>query len=144
MIRKTLYTDLNKIEEIERESFIDPWNVKMLSDAFLSNGFLGLTYESDGEIIGYVFGKTVVDEAEIELIAVKSTRRKQGVGKALLAEFLSAVKLSGVTDVFLEVRRSNIAAQAMYEKAGFTYVAVREKYYGGLEDALIMKKRLNK
>ena len=144
MIRKTLYTDLNKIEEIERESFIDPWNVKMLSDAFLSNGFLGLTYESDGEIIGYVFGKTVVDEAEIELIAVKSARRKQGVGKALLAEFLAAVKSIGVADVFLEVRRSNIAAQAMYEKAGFTYVAVREKYYGGLEDALIMKKRLHK
>ena len=143
MIRKTLYTDLNKIEEIERESFIDPWNVKMLSDAFLSNGFLGLTYESDGEIIGYVFGKTVVDEGEIELIAVKKTHRKQGVGKALLAEFLSAVKSSGVTDVFLEVRRSNIAAQALYEKTGFTYIAVREKYYGGVEDALVMKKRLS-
>lgn len=143
MIRKTLYTDLNKIEEIEKESFIDPWNVKMLSDAFLSNGFLGLTYESDGEIIGYVFGKTVVDEAEIELIAVKSTRRKQGVGKALLAEFLAAVKSIGVTDVFLEVRRSNIAAQALYEKAGFTYIAVRENYYGGVEDALVMKKRLS-
>ena len=143
MIRKTLYTDLNKIEEIERESFIDPWNVKMLSDAFLSNGFLGLTYESDGEIIGYVFGKTVVDEGEIELIAVKKTHRKQGVGKALLTEFLAAVKSIGVTDVFLEVRRSNIAAQALYEKAGFTYIAVREKYYGGVEDALVMKKRLS-
>lgn len=143
MIRKTLYTDLNKIEEIERESFVDPWNVEMLSDAFLSNGFLGLTYESDGEVIGYVFGKTVVDEAEIELIAVKSTRRKQGVGKALLSEFLSAVKSIGVTDVFLEVRRSNAAAQMLYEKAGFTYIAVREKYYGGVEDALIMKKRLS-
>lgn len=143
MIRKTLYTDLNKIEEIEKESFIDPWNVKMLSDAFLSNGFLGLTYESDGEIIGYVFGKTVVDEAEIELIAVKSTRRKHGVGKAILTEFLAAVKSIGVTDVFLEVRRSNIAAQALYEKAGFTYIAVRENYYGGVEDALVMKKRLS-
>lgn len=143
MIRKTLYTDLNKIEEIERESFIDPWNVKMLSDAFLSNGFLGLTYESDGEIIGYVFGKTVVDEGEIELIAVKKTHRKHGVGKALLTKFLAAVKSIGVTDVFLEVRRSNIAAQALYEKAGFTYIAVRENYYGGVEDALVMKKRLS-
>ena len=142
MIRPTLYTDLKAIEVIEKSSFSDPWNVKMLSDAFLSNGFIGLTCEENGEILGYAFGKTVLNEGEIELIAVEKKHRKKGIGGALLNEFLAAVKERGVTDVFLEVRRSNAKAQSLYEKAGFTYIAVREKYYGGVEDALIMKKRL--
>lgn len=142
MIRPAAFTDLKEIEIIEKDSFSDPWNIKMLSDAFLANGFIGLTAEENGEVIGYIFGKKVLTEAEVELIAVKKERRKNGVGRALLTGFLAAVKACGVTDVFLEVRRSNEAAQSLYEKCGFTYVAVREKYYGGSEDALIMKKRL--
>lgn len=143
MIRQTRYTDLSKIEEIERDSFIDPWNFKMLSDAFLSNGFLGLTFIEDGEVLGYVFGKKILNEAEIELIAVKKSHRRKGVAKALLGEFLAVIKTMGVSDVFLEVRRSNVIAQSLYEKTGFNYVAVRANYYAGIEDALIMKKRIN-
>lgn len=142
MIRPVLFTDLKEIEAIEKDSFIDPWNIKMLSDAFLANGFIGFSAVENGEVIGYIFGKTVLTESEIELIAVKKERRKKGIGRALLTEFLSAVSSAFVTDVFLEVRRSNEAAQSLYEKCGFTYVAVREKYYGGKEDALIMKKHI--
>jgi ribosomal-protein-alanine N-acetyltransferase len=43
----------------------------------------------------------------------------------------------------LEVRRSNIAAQRLYEKYGFEVLGARKAYYSdNREDALIMTKKL--
>jgi ribosomal-protein-alanine N-acetyltransferase len=41
--------------------------------------------------------------------------------------------------VYLEVRRSNVAAIAMYHRAGFAAVSVRKDYYRmPAEDAVVM------
>jgi len=42
--------------------------------------------------------------------------------------------------VFLEVRESNAPARALYGRAGFVSIAVRKKYYGDGEDAVVMVK----
>ena len=42
----------------------------------------------------------------------------------------------------LEVRRSNIPAQKLYEKHGFKQIAIRNNYYDNTEDALIYEKEL--
>ena len=63
---------------------------------------------------------------------------------ALYKKFIFEVlKEKCVTKIFLEVRRNNHSAKALYEKLGFEYISVREKYYGGVEDALIMSKSIS-
>jgi ribosomal-protein-alanine N-acetyltransferase len=57
----------------------------------------------------------------------------------LLSEILRRAATDGVFRVFLEVRVSNVAAQALYEKFGFTRQGVRSKYYSDSEDALLME-----
>ena len=80
-------------------------------------------------IVGFVGMWFVVDEAHIITIAVRESQRRRGIGELLLA---AAVELAQEKDeelVTLEVRASNTAAQALYEKYGFRKVGVRRRYY---------------
>ena len=45
-----------------------------------------------------------------------------------------------IVSAFLEVRASNCAARALYEKLGFREIYVRRRYYGNGENAVIMRK----
>lgn len=83
-----------------------------------------------------------LDEAEVIDIRVADTHRRQGLGERLLRESLTALS---TRSVFLDVRRTNSPAVAMYEKMGFLQVGVRQNYYqlpSGREDALIMRLEL--
>jgi len=84
----------------------------------------------------------VLDEAEVIDIRVADTHRRQGLGERLLRESLTALS---ARSVFLDVRRTNSPAVAMYEKMGFLQVGLRHHYYqlpSGREDALIMRLEL--
>ena len=83
-----------------------------------------------------------LDEVEVIDIRVAHTHRRQGLGERLLRESLAALS---ARSVFLEVRRTNSPAVAMYEKIGFLKVGVRHNYYqvlSGREDAVIMRLEL--
>ena len=141
-VRKWLFSDIKEILEIEKASFKDAWSMEMLADLFLSNGFYGLVAVENDKICGYVAIKYVLDEGEINIVATNLENRRKGVATLLLESAEKELLLKGVKKLFLEVRRSNLNAQALYEKCGYKYVAVRQNYYQGEEDALIMSKIL--
>lgn len=93
----------------------------------------------DSKIVGFLSYQLVLDEAEITNVAVLPTHQKLGVGQALLEQFFDETAVT-VKEVFLEVRKSNLAAQRLYQKNGFVEIAQRRHYYQRpLEDALIFK-----
>lgn len=141
-VRKWLFSDIKEILEIEKNCFKDAWSMEMLADLFLSNGFYGLVAVENDKICGYVAIKYVLDEGEINIVATNYESRRKGVATLLLESAEKELLLKGVKKLFLEVRRSNLNAQALYEKCGYKYVAVRQNYYQGEEDALIMSKIL--
>ena len=141
-VRKWLFSDIKEILEIEKASFKDAWSMEMLADLFLSNGFYGLVAVENDKICGYIAIKYVLDEGEINIVATTIESRRKGVATLLLESAEKELFLKGVKKLFLEVRRSNLNAQALYEKCGYKYVAVRQNYYQGEEDALIMSKIL--
>ena len=141
-VRKWLFSDIKEILEIEKNCFKDAWSMEMLADLFLSNGFYGLVAVENDKICGYIAIKYVLDEGEINIVATTIESRRKGVATLLLESAEKELFLKGVKKLFLEVRRSNLNAQALYEKCGYKYVAVRQNYYQGEEDALIMSKIL--
>ena len=141
-VRKWLFSDIKEILEIEKNCFKDAWSMEMLADLFLSNGFYGLVAVENDKICGYIAIKYVLDEGEINIVATTIESRRKGVATLLLESAEKELLLKGVKKLFLEVRRSNLNAQALYEKCGYKYVAVRQNYYQGEEDALIMSKIL--
>jgi ribosomal-protein-alanine N-acetyltransferase len=90
-------------------------------------------------ILGMVGFWLMFDEAHITTIAVWEHLQRQGLGELLLISTIDQAMEMGAQVVTLEVRASNTAAQALYEKYGFKKVGTRRGYYtDNREDATIM------
>jgi ribosomal-protein-alanine N-acetyltransferase len=92
--------------------------------------------EREGRVAGFaVFRRLGPGEAEILNLAVDPGCRRRGVARSLLQGALPDFR----GRVFLEVRRSNSAAQRLYELFGFQITGVRPQYYSEpLETAVVM------
>lgn len=92
--------------------------------------------------VGVMLARQVLDEAEIDFIAISAHHQRLGHGRELVAHFLNSMRERGIKTVFLEVAQSNLAAIALYRNVGFLDVSVRLRYYRNGEDAIIMEKHL--
>ncbi len=90
-------------------------------------------------ILGYGGFWLLVNEAHISTIAVRPEWQRRHIGELLLVTMLDrAIELNAEVAT-LEVRVSNVAAQALYHKYGFAQVGLKLCYYNdNAEDALIM------
>lgn len=90
-------------------------------------------------VVGYGGFWLMVDEAHISTLATHPLWRRRGIGELLLLAMIDNATEIGARWVTLEVRTSNIGAQALYRKYGFEVTGLRKKYYSDNgEDALIM------
>jgi ribosomal-protein-alanine N-acetyltransferase len=136
--------DVPAIRQIERASFANPWSEEGFRSLIRGGRMTVQVAEAPhGEILGYAVWWTVAGEAELANIAVRPDRRGAGLGGEILDGVLAEMEERGGRLVFLEVRRSNQAALALYESRGFEVIATRPSYYTRpVEDALIMSRRL--
>jgi ribosomal-protein-alanine N-acetyltransferase len=94
----------------------------------------------DDDLIGYLIAHIVMNEAHIVTFGIAPEWQRRGAGRALLNDFLRYAAFQGVGTITLEVRRSNVGAQALYRSVGFEVMGVRPHYYSSNgEDALNMK-----
>ncbi|MCL2403789.1 MAG: tRNA (adenosine(37)-N6)-threonylcarbamoyltransferase complex dimerization subunit type 1 TsaB, partial [Coriobacteriia bacterium] len=95
------------------------------------------------ELIGYIGTNTAVAEAEILQVSVHPERRKQGIAGRLFDLLFEQLQEKRAESLSLEVRKSNVAAQSLYEKLGFEQIADRRDYYTDpVEDAFVYRKPL--
>ena len=99
----------------------------------------------NGAAIGFSLSRTVADESELLLLAVVPDRRREGIGRRLLDDFMNRARAGGVARVHLEVRDGNPAVD-MYRSAGFAPAGRRRNYYHGSDgkrfDALTLVHKL--
>jgi ribosomal-protein-alanine N-acetyltransferase len=137
-IRPATDRDLAEVVAIEQGAFSDPWSEESFRSLLTHHAFVVVV--NDREIVGYVFGVGVEDVGEILNVAVAHAHRQRGIGRALVEHARHSLVRSGVRQVFLEVRESNAAAQALYRTLAFELVGRRRRYYQQpLEDALVLK-----
>ena len=91
---------------------------------------------------GFILARIAADEAEILTLAVAPERRRVGSGHALLSAAIATATRYGAKSMFLEVSLANEAAQALYQRLGFTQVGRRRRYYPDGGDALVMRRDL--
>jgi [ribosomal protein S18]-alanine N-acetyltransferase len=135
--------DLEAVLEIETSSFPTPWSRNSFIYELTENqrAIYLVAKNEFNKITGYIGMWVVFDEGHITNLAAHPLYRRQGVGKALLNELIDVSRRNGVQYLTLEVRRSNLSAQDLYQKIGFVHMGVRRKYYlDNREDALIMWK----
>lgn len=138
VLRPFLASDLPAVLEIERSSSPSPWKGEFFLNESRYQYSRVLVAEMDGILAGYLCRWLVTDEIQILNLAVHPQYRRRGIGRALLWEIFTEALQRDARSVSLEVRTSNTAAIALYEEFGFHQVAVRHRYYGDGEDALLM------
>lgn len=128
---------LDEMAALEPLCFSDPWSRESLADSMQSSCDLWLCAFQDERLIGTFGAQILPPEAEILSVGVHPDFRRQGIARRLLAEFFT--RAVQIERVYLEVRRSNCPAQALYAAFGFSACGVRKSYYEHpVEDAILM------
>lgn len=138
-------SDLQSVLVIERASYDFPWTEGIFRDC-LRMGYSGwVVTNTIDEILGYGLMSYAMDEAHILNVCTDPAHRRQGIAAYLLDHLMSQARSREVDWVLLEVRRSNAAAIALYQGAGFHEIGERRNYYPALhgrEDALVLGQHL--
>ena len=142
-IRRLRADDAQAVAEILRQS---PqavfWPEASVKEVLEWKGSLGIVIEANGKVVGFLIGRQTIEEAEVLNLAVVPGSRRNGMGGALLQAAVEEFRTRGANRVYLEVRESNAAGIAFYEKHGFGKAGRREGYYRDpVETAIIMQKR---
>lgn len=136
--------DLNEVMAIESALYSHPWTRGNFVDS-LRAGYDCRTWRLEGELIGYFILTAGAGEAHLLNLSIAARHQRSGHGRSLLREASGLARRRGAGSLFLEVRPSNLAAQALYTRFGFRRVGVRKGYYpaySGREDALVLALKL--
>lgn len=139
------------IERIEEESlYIDKLSElfpkiltsKSVKEDIKNNQFTNyLTYLVNGEPVAFINYYIMYERAEIININVLEEYQNQKIASKLLEYMVDECISHNVKSITLEVKETNIKAIHLYEKFDFSKVAVRRKYYQGI-DGILMEKEL--
>ncbi len=143
-LRDMTMTDVDAVTSIEQQVHSHPWTRGMFIDA-LTHGNICKVYVTGKELVGYAVLLAALDEVQLLDISIARAVQRHGLGTKLLAEMLAFAREHEFARMILEVRRSNLAAHALYHKAGFTDIGVRRGYYpaeNNREDAIVMEYKL--
>ena len=137
-IRRLTYADLPQVIAIERRAFPTPWSLAMFVLELSKPSGICLAARREGRLAGYLVCSRYDTVWHIMNVAVDPDERRTGVATGLLGALLERVD-DRRARYTLEVRESNLAAIALYERFGFRTAGMRRRYYqDNGEDALIM------
>ncbi len=132
-------SDLDEIMSIEKASFSYPWSAKFFLQELRVPCARSLLAVLGGRIVGYIIYWLLPSEVDIHNLAVHPAYRHRGIGRSLLQAVIDEARDHRSSRITLEVRKSNEAAQRLYQSLGFAARGVRKGYYSDDgEDALAM------
>ena len=132
--------DLNKIYDLELESYDFPWTKEILRDCILYK-YDSFAVFFNENLVGYIIAKITHPETHILNLTVKKNFRKKGIGKSLIELIISEARFRNSENIILEVRVGNTEAQSLYKKLNFQIIGTRKNYYeseNGREDAYVL------
>lgn len=132
--------DIKSVMRIEQQSFSTTWPANAfyqeLHDNKLAHYYVG---KLEDEVVAYAGIWVILEDSHVTTIAVRPDMRGRKYGELLLLHSLDDAIERGASWMTLEVRESNVAAQGLYRKYGFTTVSTRKGYYSdNNENALVM------
>jgi ribosomal-protein-alanine N-acetyltransferase len=138
-LQRLLPQHLEDILLLEQISFADPWSRDSYRHELTGNKlahYYGCFVKQ--RLLGFGGFWQILNEGHIANVAVHPDFRGQGLGQLLVAHLMAVCRALGGTVMTLEVRESNLAAQALYNKFGFLSAGIRPHYYNNGENAVIM------
>lgn len=133
---------LEGLLEVEAQCFGSPFAKTTFEKEFENKIAIYVVATENETVLGYAGVWNMCGTADIIDVGVRRDFRRRGIGLGLLQNLEERCQKQGVFEINLEVRKSNIPAQTLYEKNGYKVVGLRRGYYENGEDAILMKKVL--
>lgn len=160
-------SDIPSVKKIEIENNLAPWTIEDYRKEVYREDSLAYTASVNGEIIGFIIARLITlqnlksilsenktensgrsihrhrqefkHEIEIYNICVVRQHRKNGVGKTLFETILNKTPHQ-ISNIWLEVRKSNHGAIEFYKNLNFQIISQRKFFYRNpSEDGLVLK-----
>ena len=142
MIRPAAATDVPSLLALEADLFgPDAWSEASLRDELDGPGRRAVVLVSGAEVVAYAVTMRAGDVVDLQRIAVRPDRQRQGLAARLLADALAAARADGADRMLLEVSTDNTPALAFYAAEGFVEIARRKRYYRDGSDAVVMERK---
>lgn len=134
--------DIDRVLEIEHDSFDDPWSFKDFKVHIKSTNHICLVAVMHGRISGYLVYETRKSHLYMRSMAVAPKSRQKGVGRALLDSMAAFAETSNRSGCRLHIPERNLAAQLFLRSCGFKAVNVCRKFFSENTDAYYMIRRV--
>jgi [ribosomal protein S18]-alanine N-acetyltransferase len=136
-MRRATQADIDVLAAIHGSAFptADAWSRDVFDLQLALPNVFAFLHDSGGLIMVRI----AADEGEILTLAVAPDARRAGLGYFLFIKATELAALLGARALFLEVSVGNIAARALYTKAGLIEAGRRPHYYSDRSDALVLR-----
>jgi ribosomal-protein-alanine N-acetyltransferase len=136
--------DIPTMLELHRENSTSPWSREQYDSLFRAHkwsAYFMLVVEDPSEsrsvtesastssIVAHLVAQCVGSEWHLQYIVVANKSRRRGLATMLMRELIAHARSKNASQIFLEVRASNQAAQVFYDKMGFKVIRTRKNYY---------------
>ncbi len=131
---------LRSVLRIESSVYPRPWSLGLFASELSMKGSRSYRVAKVGSaVVGYAGLMQVAGEGHITTLAVDPAWHRNKIGTRLLLTLARTAIRRGASNLTLEVRVTNTAAQEMYRQFGFRPAGIRKNYYVETnEDALVM------
>ena len=141
-IRPMTSADVDAVMAIETGAYSFPWSRGNFTDSLAVGHWMDVLQDDDEALRGYTVAMPAVDEAHLLNLTVAAPWRRLGHAHMLMDRLEARARAAGLRSIWLEVRVSNDAAQALYRSRGYSERGRRRQYYptghARREDAVVM------
>jgi ribosomal-protein-alanine N-acetyltransferase len=126
---------------IERECYINPWTIDHFTyESNNPHSFSFVILNENNTVCGYSISHHILDQLFMLNISVGKIFRRRGLANLMIQNIFKFCLKERIKYIDLEVRESNLIAQNLYSKNGFTIIGKRKRFYSDGETAILMKK----
>ena len=129
---------LRSVLKIERQVYPRPWTIGVFTSELSNPERCYVVAKVGSTLVGYGGMLFSADDAHVANIAVDPRWHRHKIGSRLLLTLARFAVDHGYRNLTLEVRVSNLGAQAMYHRFGLAPAGIRPRYYENTEDAIVM------
>lgn len=134
--------DIDRVLKIEQASFSQPYSRELFEEELFLDLAHPCVMKTSETLVGFMDYWIIKDEMHLITIAIDPSYRRLGLGSKFVDYLVNQAEKKQVKKIFLDVRKSNVAAIALYEKFDFLKIGIRKKYYSdNNEDAIVMERK---
>jgi [ribosomal protein S18]-alanine N-acetyltransferase len=139
-IRWMIRRDMPEVLDIERASFEFPWFEEDFIRCLRQRNCIGMVAEHAERVVGFMIYELHKTRLHILNFAVSNNLRRRGVGRQMIDKLVGKLSSQRRTEITLEVRETNLAAQIFFRESSFRATSVlRDFYDDSPEDAYVMQ-----